>query len=58
MRQGEVVGHQSQAVDLGGGDNGRDNTAELVPLPALQQSQDAGGKDVWESRRYPGIVSR
>ena len=45
-------------MDLGGRDNGRDNTAEQVPLPALPVSQDASGTDVGESCRYPGRVRR
>ena len=45
IRQEEVDGIQSKTVNLGGGDDSRDNTAEQVPVPAVTQGQDTGGTE-------------
>ena len=52
VRQQEVDGNQSQIVELGEGDNSRDNVGEQIPLPALPAHQEAGGADIGAGRRY------
>ena len=54
IRQEEVSVDQPQAVDLGGGDNRGDKTAEQQPLSTMPAGQDTGGAETGASRRYPG----
>ena len=49
-----INGSTRKTVELGGGDNSVDNTAEPVPLTVLLQVQDAAGSGAGEGRRYPG----
>ena len=49
-------GIQPQTVQLGGGDNGWEDIAEQVPVPALPQGQDTGRTEVGETHRYSGRI--